>query len=224
MNLTELIGSFRRDIKDTVVPYIWSDVDVTAWINEAETEAAIRAGLLFDASTPAYCDISVVAGTRTYTLNDVVNEVTRVWLEDGAGERAELALVTEEQIERDYPDWREGTATELDAVIHRSNTLELGTVPTENGTLRLEVYRGPAAAMVAGGDSPEIALVHHRHLIKWAMYRAFSVPDTDGFDPNRSASSMNEFEEYFGPHPGQGLRKSRNASRTTWSRFAHGLR
>lgn len=36
MTLAELIASFRTDADDTVAnPYLWSDVELTRWANEA---------------------------------------------------------------------------------------------------------------------------------------------------------------------------------------------
>ena len=53
MTLEELIASFREDATDKVGPYLWEDETVTRWLNEAQDEAAVRARLLLDDSTPA---------------------------------------------------------------------------------------------------------------------------------------------------------------------------
>ena len=42
MNLEEAIAQFRVDADDLVEAYLASDVQVTAWLAEAQEEAAIR--------------------------------------------------------------------------------------------------------------------------------------------------------------------------------------
>lgn len=56
-------------------------------------------------------------------------------------------------------------------------------------------------------DVPEIAAIHHEYLVQWALYRAFSVPDTETFDPNRAAIAEREFTQYFGLRPDSDLRR-----------------
>lgn len=53
MNLTTLLAEFRERAGDTETPYLWSDARATAWLNEAQDEAAIRKRLLFDRTTIA---------------------------------------------------------------------------------------------------------------------------------------------------------------------------
>ena len=75
MTLAELIAALRTDADDLVAnPYLWSDAELTRWANEAEQEAALRAKLLFDASTTAVCQIAVLAGTTSYALHAKVQD------------------------------------------------------------------------------------------------------------------------------------------------------
>jgi hypothetical protein len=61
--------------------------------------------------------------------------------------------------------------------------------------------------------SPEINGMHHRHLIKWVLHRAYERPDAETFDPEKSARALKQFEDYFGVRPDAAMRKRANASR-----------
>lgn len=78
---------------------------------------------------------------------------------------------------------------------------------------------GPALALTTNGTgqviyldaSSEIEDVHHRHLVDWALYRAFGIPDADTYDKTLSGEAMARFEAHFGPHPGADMRRTHNA-------------
>jgi len=93
MTLAELIAAFRTDADDLVAnPYLWSDAELTRWANEAEQEAALRAKLLFDASTMAVCQIAVLAGTTSYALHAKVHDVEHARTIDSGGTVTRLTL------------------------------------------------------------------------------------------------------------------------------------
>jgi hypothetical protein len=61
-------------------------------------------------------------------------------------------------------------------------------------------------------DRPEINAIHHRHLVKWMLYRAFKKPDAHAISPKLSAASLAEFEEIFGQQLDAQYRRDMNAS------------
>ena len=73
--------------------------------------------------------------------------------------------------------------------------------------LHLEAYRLPLKKLADDMDKPEIHEAHHEHLIQWALHKAFSVPDSELFDPDRSILSERAFTGYFGPLPDSGMRR-----------------
>lgn len=223
MTLAQLIAVFRADTRDDAAPYLWSDTDVTRWLNEAEEEAAIRARLLFDTDTPAYCQVAVISGTRTYGVDGKVIEIVHAELVDGGGDTHPVDIFTDIGLERVNPTWREDDPRCPEALIHRDKSVTFDVEPDANYTLNLEVYRLPVASMTATTDSPEIADAHHLHLVKWAIHRAYGVPDTDGYNAGLKQASFDEFEGYFGPRPNADLRKYRNAARVVHARFGYGF-
>ena len=68
MTLAELISRVRTDANDKVVPYFWSDEEVTAWLNDAVDEAAIRGRLIHESAIPEVCMIAVQASTTLYGI------------------------------------------------------------------------------------------------------------------------------------------------------------
>ena len=68
--------------------------------------------------------------------------------------------------------------------------------------------RLPEGAVVdADTAAPEISELHHEHLVNWALHKAFSIPDAEGFDPQRAQDAERDFTEYFGIRPDSDLRR-----------------
>lgn len=198
MTLTQLIALFRQEADDAVAPYLFSDTAVTGWLNEAVEEACVRALLVKDWTTTAVCSIDVAAGTSTYNAHASIINITRAaFLPTGGSDSTVLYQTTEFDLDRLQPGWRDETG-EPEAFIHHDTKIRLGCIPESAGTLSLEVNRIPLALMATGTDVPEIAARHHRTLVQWALFRAFSVPDSEVVDPNKAAMAEREFTKMFG--------------------------
>ncbi|MEQ6437212.1 DUF6682 family protein [Comamonas sp. w2-DMI] len=210
MTLAELIASFRVDAMDRAEPYLWDEDTVTRWLNEAQEEAAVRGRLLLDDSTPAVTTIAVQAGKASYALHPKVYEIAHLrWQPSAAPHRARpVVLVTREWMDRKHPGWRHRLDGDAMYAIQTERDLRLVPVPREDGVLVLEAYRLPLKPMGCDGDKPEIHAASHAYLVYWALYRAFSQPDADGFDPQRAAMAEAAFTKYFGARPDSDLRRS----------------
>ena len=199
MDLAALISQYRSDAKDRVSPYLATRADVVMWLNEAQNEACMRKRLLRLADNATYCDIAVTAGTASYSLNAVWAWVDRVdWLQDGETEPVKLPICTVAFLDRYRPTWRTAV-TQPEFVIITDHQLQLGCIPETAGDLTLEGYRLPTVPIEdAADESPEIHVSHHRHLVKWLLFRAFSRPDSQLYNPDGAAKAMAEFDAYFG--------------------------
>lgn len=218
MTLAELIALFRSDADDIVAnPYLWSDAELKGWANEAEQEAALRAKLLFDASTTAVCEISIVAGTTSYPLHAKVHDVEHARIIDSAGNVTRLTLTDRIELERVRPDWRYETRPPR-ALIRYDGRIEVDCIPDADYTLRLEVHRLPMEDMADNADTPEIAPIHHRHLVKWMLHRAYQRPDSETHDPERSAKAEQAFTKVFGRRPDANLRRDQQANRPQFNK------
>lgn len=205
--LKQLVERFRVDAKDDVEPYIFSPEFVKEALNEAEHEAAIRARLLHECDNERVCVIDLVPGKSAYRLHESLYELTHIMrIEDGQ-QPVPLEIKSVEWLNKEHPDWRTDHKYVLPYVVQTDTGLRLATPPAAAGQLRLEGYRLPLRAMCADTDTPEIHTAHHDKLVHWALHRAFLQPDADGFDPQRAATSLAKFTEYFGLRPDADLRR-----------------
>ena len=207
MNLKDLISSFRVDADDKVEPYFWTDEDVTRWLNEAVAEAAIRGRLMHESSNADMCCIAVIAGQSVYPIHSAMIELDYVaFMPTGVNHGNPIYLTSQENLNEVMPRWRTETGDPRFA-IQSDKTLRLAPTPVRTGVIALEGYRLPKSDMADPEDIPEINAAHHRHLVQWALARAFKVPDTEVFDPNRAAIAESEFTKYFGERPDADLRR-----------------
>lgn len=208
MNLEQLIASFRVDADDLVEPFLFSDDWIAGWLTEAQSEAAIRGRLILEDADPAVCQIAVTAGTASYELHHSVYEIADLrFMPAGASKSTPLALVTREWLDDKRPGWRDN-CKELSFAIQSDHRLRIVGAPNTDGVLHLEAYRVPLKALENDVDKPELSEAHHRHLVYWALHRAFSRPDSETIDPQRADRALEAFTRYFGLAPDSDLRRS----------------
>ena len=208
MNLEQLIASFRVDADDLEEPHLFKDEWIAAWLSEAQAEAAIRGRLILEDANPAVCQIAVTAGQASYELHRSIYEIADLRLVPaGQPKSVPLALVSREWLDDKRPGWRDCAGTPQFA-IQTDRRIRLVGVPDADGMLHLEAYRVPLKALENDTDKPELNEAHHRHLIYWALHRAFSRPDSETIDPQRADRALEAFTRYFGLAPDSDLRRS----------------
>lgn len=213
MKLEDLIRRFRALSHDNVESYFWSDKDVTDWLNDAEAQAAIRGRLLREDANPLICRIELQAGQHTYPLHKAAYELIHLRRIPSNGDRARpLHLVSREWLDAEVPHWRDLTEAS-DYAIQDDKTLRLVGKVEAGDVLALECFRLPLKLLNVDNEKgePEIHGAHHEHLIQWALHKAFSIPDAEAFDPDRSALAERAFTAYFGTMPDSDLRRATRA-------------
>lgn len=225
MTLADLIESFRVDADDLPKSMgggdgdlLFKDADLARWFGEAEEEAAIRKRLLFDDYTLAIVRIDVLANQSSYPLDSRMFEVTKARLLNADTGRFVEDLYITDRDELDAIDrcWRDERRCP-ERFIQDDTRILLPGIVDRAYTLRLEGYRTPLVPMTADSDpestTPEIGKVHHRFLVHWVLHRAYSKPDSEVYDPQKSAIALGAFEQYFGLRPDADLRKDQQANR-----------
>ena len=208
MNLEQLIASFRVDADDLEEPHLFKDEWIAAWLSEAQAEAAIRGRLILEDANPAVCQIAVTAGQASYELHRSIYEIADLRLAPaGQPKSVPLALVTREWLDDKRPGWRDCAGTPQFA-IQTDRRIRLVGAPDTDGMLHLEAYRAPLKALENDTDKPELNEAHHRHLVQWALHRAFSRPDSETIDPQRADRALAAFTGYFGLPPDSDLRRA----------------
>ena len=217
MTQEELIAIFRRDTDDLATPYLSSDASIIQWLAEAEQEAAIRARLIHDVSTTSVCRINVIAPSSTYNLHQSIIDITRAAF-TATGSTTEYVMYLTDTVEQDrrFPDWRTTIDTPHQA-IQTDTQLRLCCIPGNDGVIVLEVYRLPLSDPDDSWE-PEIAAIHHRHLVLWALYRCYSRPDAELFNPKKSDVALLDFNRVFGLRPEANMRRDSQANRPLFNK------
>lgn len=207
MTLEDLIRRFRTLAVDKVQPYLFADEDVTDWLNDAQRQACIRGRLLREDANPAVCEIALDPSQKTYPLHKAVYEIINARIVPVSGRSRPVFLASREWMDENMPDWRDEQG-QAEFAIQDDTSIRVVGVITTGDKLAIECYRTPLKVLANDTDKPEIHEAHHEHLIQWALHKAFSVPDADGFDAARSAAAEAEFTAYFGPMPDSDMRRT----------------
>lgn len=207
MTLEDLIARFRVLAADKEEPPFWSNEDVARWLSDGQVQACIRGRLLREDVRDAVCRIALEPGRQTYKLHRAVYELIDVRIKPPVGPSRPLKLVTREWLDAEMPDWRDCGRPVFWAIQDETSLRLVGNIG-DGDVLRLECYRLPLAALEDGSDEPEIHEAHHAALVQWALFQAFSVPDSDAFDPARAKLAEEAFTQYFGLPVDSDLRRA----------------
>ena len=201
MNLGQLRAVFRREAGDTAAPWLWADEDVNAWLNEAQEEAALRSRLLRGRVTR-----NIAVGQMVVDLAPEWFEIRHAELVTAEGTHYLLQQVDDFELDRLRPQWRQERGVPRHFIVIEGE-LMLDRASDAALTLALTLeYCCLPPLLQTDVDEPQIAVVHHRHLLDWVLFRAFEVPDREVFDPQRSANCRQRFVRYFGRDPVAQLR------------------
>lgn len=216
MTLTDLTIFFRVLADDQIDPYLWADADLAGWLAEAENEVCIRAHLLVDEGTEDVAVLAVEGGEAWIDLSPLVLTVERATLAS-TGDR--LTKEDPAILDRLNTGWEEETGTP-DGYYLDGSRLRLIPEPTADDTLRLRVRRLPLTPLSADDMDvePEIPPEHHRGLVDWALFRAYSQRDPETINPALAERALRDFEARFG------LRPSAHARRQQRERRIHAVR
>lgn len=214
MNLEQLRRRFRALAKDTVENFLFADEDIADWLTEGEAEACLRGRLLLDDFTPAVCRAAVVPGVAVCKLHPRLYELVLVRFKAVGMARSDaLSLVSREWLNENERDWRDAdnwsyASPHRRYAVQSETGLRIVPVPDVAGELLIEGYRLPLNPLQSDADTPEIHEASHEKLVQWALFRAFSVPDSETFDPQRSQNALGEFAQHFGLPVDSDLRRS----------------
>lgn len=189
MTNTELLAIFRTEVSDLEAPYLWSDVLVYGYIDEAQKQFCRDTYGIEDARTHK---VTVVAATEWYTLSPKVLKIRgAVDAATGAG----VSLVAVENMADNGMrfDGRTGPLSALITGLEKGK-VRAWPVPNAASTVQLHVFRLPED--MATGDEFGIDDQHVRNLLYWVKYRAYSVQDSETYDKQSAARNKADHEAY----------------------------
>lgn len=207
MNLSEFKSAFRTRTHDLAEKKLWSDAEIKLYLNEAQNEAATRALLIQDESTPAVCEIDLEVASGTYPLHSSVLEITRGTLSDNTI----LHMTSREELDDVWENWETATGTPKFLLETGDGNVLVIPIPTSTDTLTLTVRRLPLDSLDENDDEPEIHEKYHYRMLDWALRCAYLKQDAETLDRTRAESYEASFERSFGHyHDANVQRKQRD--------------
>lgn len=197
MTPEEVVELFRLDVDDTDADDpLWSDLEVYHYLDEAQKQFARKTDYFSDASTADICIATITADDPWVTLDPRVTKIRAAQL-GNTGKK--VTPVTFAQME-DQPNtvdtygspfnfsstykWQEAVGTPRFAVTDMErNKLRLASIPQENDTLNMQVYRLPLKDITEDSARFEVEETdYQRNLIHFMKYLAYSKNDVDTFE------------------------------------------
>lgn len=204
--LRQLLRDLRDDLDDDVARYHYSDKKLTRWLNQAVEEAAVRGRMLLESARADICQIALQAGVAEYALHPCAWVIRRAVL-DGDLSDPLYRTTTHDMDIRGGRSWR--TQTGMPQFLIRdqqAGRILLSPIPEQDSILHLTVIRTPdeSELLEQPDDEPVIDPIHHQRLVHWALWRAYSVKDSEKLDPNAAQTNLALFEQAFGARPSAG--------------------
>jgi hypothetical protein len=212
VNLGELMEQARIRLQDIKAGNLWSDPELTMFINAAQREACRRARLIVDSTTDEITLITLQADTATYDLDPRIIFIRRAKL---IGTSPTLFRVSYKDLDVQAPDWEDETDTPRAYVPDMDeNTFRPYPTPIAAGEVRLTVIREPLVDMANDVDVPEIKPRYLMSMMEWCYYLAYSKQDAETKDDAKAAAALAIFEGEFG--------KKSTAIDEVWQNREHG--
>lgn len=212
MTLLELVKHLRQSIlddiggsgvdwenitedDDEVVQLRWTNEELTRFINEAEKKACRNALLL--KSNDSSFDISVTAGTATYSIDPNIIRIKGIYLSSTG---KELKKAEYEQV-MGIKNWRSDTGTpEYFIGDMNSGTITLYKNPVVDDTIYILAHHLPLTSMSwdsNDSDTPSIREEHQIPMLDWAAHLAYQKEEANTLDPTKSEYHRQKFEREF---------------------------
>lgn len=204
MTSDELLDLFRKDVVDTAQPYLWSDAEVYAYMNDAYTMFVRLIGGIPDYLTDDVCLVTASAGEPYSETHPSILRFRGAHLEaTGDTVRIINAQDMEQLQDEDFGILRRlSNVNQRGKVRHmvigrQQNTVQWVSTPDTDYEVRLLVERLPLNTITDGGQNfADVAAHHHLHFLKWMKYLAYSKQDAETFDKAKADFNRADFENY----------------------------
>lgn len=229
MTSDDLYALFRSDVVDAVTPYLWTDVEVWNYMNDAYRMFVRLTGGVPDA-TSSITQVALVAGQSTSKVSPLILKFISAYL---VSDGTELRIVTEPQAPRklssDYGNQPVGTRdTSRGRVGHMITGLGHSAangvvrwlrVPAVNDTVQLNVMRLPLDTVEAGFEFDDVGTEHHEALMLWMKARAYGKQDAETFNRNARDDNTKMFRDYCADAKAEWARYKSNTQPVAYGGF-----
>jgi len=194
MNSTELLGAFRREMRDVETPYLWEDADVYRYMNDAQNMFCRLTEGIEDSSSDV-CRITVTAGTEWYPIDRKILKV-REAVNMATGRPYEVVNMEKASLQGVLFNGRPGPLR-LFVTGMEKHKLRAWPLPSEGATVELRVFRLPLEPITDIGDQElEVDEQHRNALLLWMKSLAYMKQDADAYDKAASEELEGQFRAY----------------------------
>lgn len=204
MESHELLNLFRCDAEDDTAPYLWSDIEVYQYINDAYFMFVRKVGGIRDRTTPAVVDLVAAEGEATTPLHESIIRVRAAY---NTTTKQPITLIntedTEEFVHDDYGQQFRGLdSTKPGRPTHmilgeEDDYVRWVQVPDADYNVKLTVERLPLIPITGARQRfVGVRTEHQYHLLKWVRHLAYRKQDADSFNLIKSDQEANDFMEY----------------------------
>ena len=191
----DLVTLFRGSVDDSVAPYLWSDIEVLAYIDEAQIAFARDTEIFFDSVTPGLTSIPIAVGAGLVSLDSRVLKVRRAKL---ASQDAPLTVLNFDELDSSW-DWEKATGTPASLILDVTNK-KGQLIPSSQvaDMLNIWVYRDPLKSVSTLTDVLEVddPLDMRLGLLNYVKNVAYDKNDSDIHNEQLSKLYAAKFDEY----------------------------
>ena len=190
---TELRDQFRLDTVDQMEPFLWSEVEVYDYVDDAQKMFCRLTGGLGDATT-ALTTIPYLAGSPWLVTSPLILKIREIYrTSDGNA----VEVINYEDLSR--------LGLRLDGRLSTPRFLIIGMEadkamlypsPVMADTLKLIVDRLPLKKIDDADQKIEVADQHKNGLTLWMKARAYAKQDAETFDRNKAEVFEQKFRMY----------------------------
>lgn len=205
INSQELFDTFREDIVDVALPYLWTNAEVVRY-----ADAAYRMFVRLTGGIPDFTsDATRIAITTGEDVVEYDTSILRIKEASLASDASDVAVINHPDARNLFSDYTEyGQYTSLS----RKNTpgrvryivtgmerhkAKLIQIPEVDDELQLVIYRLPLNHIVDGAYTlSEVDEDHHLYLLDWMKHLAYAKQDAETFDKVKSKEFGDKFSNY----------------------------
>lgn len=158
MDSTALHDLFRSEVRDEATPYLWSDVEIYSYIDDAQKMFCRLQGGIADASS-AVTHLNVTAGDVFVPISPLILKL-REARRSADGYDLEILNFEDMQSHRPVDDYGYRSGYRIDNTVGivkaivvgmETNKIRLVQIPQEDQSIDLIVYRMPLVPITAAG-------------------------------------------------------------------------
>lgn len=195
MNSSELLTLFRSEMSDVAEPYLWSDVEVFNYLDDAQKMYCRLTDGIADASTEDVVKLSIEPGSDWLVTHHSILRIRSANRAD-TGRTVEVLNADDMPLRRWFFDGTTGWVRAL-IIGQEANKVRIYPKSSETADIMLTVFRLPLIDITDAGDQAlEIPAIHHQHLLLWVKHRAYSKQDAETFDRTKAEEFEARFKSY----------------------------